>query len=391
MRLVIYYTLAILLLASGCATPRSGGILGLNFSEHPPRAAIRGTCNGVPFTTQGVAVCEQHGPSTAQVSVKIPPLEGRVVYSNGQLKKTEDFNWYPKQGFWLWKKKPIKDTWAPLELGEIAATFGDWPVALDVIGVHDKVGLIVTRGLLYHRVCNDADVACSRLVVRYECAGHAHATGAGQIGKCERLAGSPQAFRVELSGPGYKATPGAKLYVAAPRLGLPTTYTPGAADFEAQKFNIELPTVPTGPTLVGIRLAWVEGGKVQQAETRVLLAGFGPEWTGLDQPHVITREVVSYENDPGGYWDDSGSWAGGQTAKKSTALDWVKPVLADMIEVNTYAGRELKNKQFTSDKVLANYPIPGNGQVACAFAWQRDSSDQTYLCVNSQLQEVVLP
>lgn len=354
-----------LLSITACATPRSNPILGIAYSDQPARVALRWECNGQTFTTQGTGVCEQKAPSQAKVSVKIPPIEGRVIYSNGQLKKTEDFNWAPKEGVWFWKKKPLPDTWAELDLGEIAATYGDWPVALDVAGVDPKSGVIVTRGMLYHRVCNDRDVPCSRLVLKYECSGEQRETGEGRIGKCERMSGSSQALRVALTGPGYSSKPGAKVYVSVPRMGIDgMSDSPTAKDFEDGEFKVNLNALPTGPTLVGVRLAWIEDGKLQQVETRVLLMGFSPGWTGLDRPHWLET-------------------AGG-------GLQFVRPVLADLMEVNLYEGRGLTKKNVTDDKTQS-IPRPQGSQIACVFAWQRDSSDQTYLCLDSQLREVALP
>jgi hypothetical protein len=351
-------------LFQGCASPRASGILGLNYSSQPPRVWMRWTCNGQSFTTQGTGVCEQKSPSKAQVSVKIPPLEGRVVYSNGQLKKTEDFNWYPKEGFWLWQSKPIKDTWVDLDLGQIATAFGDWPVALDVVALADKVGTIVTRGILYHRVCDDVDVPCSKLVVKFDCSGHARATGAGLLAHCDRLSGGPQGFTVQLSGPGYQATPGAKVEIWAPRIGLQGSFTPSKADFAAGDFDVEAPQVSDGPTIVGIRLSWVEAGKIQHAETRILVVGFAQSWTGMDQPHVLSASDGS--------------------------LEFAKPILGDVMEANLYQGRTLIQKQFSADQVVP-FPAPGPGQVACAFAWQQASSDQTALCLDSKGMEALVP
>lgn len=354
----------IALLSYGCATPRSSSILGINYSDQPARVTMRWECNGQSFTTQGTGVCEQKAPTTAKVQVKIPPLEGRVIYSNGQLKQTEDFNYYPKGGFFLWKKKPIKDTWAELELGEIASTFGDWPVALDVAALHDKIGVIVTRGMLYHRVCNDQDIPCSKLVVRYECAGYEKSTGPGQIGKCERMSGSAQALRIQFKGEAYAARPGAKIYLSAPRLGIEgQVYTPDQGHFDQGEIKLELPQVLNGPTLVGIRMAWVEGGITRKAETRILVVGFSPEWTGLDQPHYVER---------------------------GDSIEFVKPVLSSVMEANLYEGRELRKKAFGSDRTL-ELPRPRAGQIACAFAWDRDSSDQTAVCLNDLMQEVKVP
>lgn len=341
-----------------CATLRSNALLPIDFTSQPPRAIVRGECSGVPVTTQGVIVCEQKTPSTATISVKVPPLEGRVVYSNGQLKRTDDFNWYPKEGFFLWKKQPIKDTWLDLDLGEIAATFGDWPVALDVMAV-SSVGAVVTRGILYHRICNDQDISCSRLVVEYECAGAPLATGVGQLGKCERLAGSAQAFSISLQG----ARAGAKAYVLASRLGVRQALDVTADDLKAGFRKVELPPLPAGPTLVDFALDWFEGTERKHLETKVLIMGFDPSWTGLDRPHYLDR---------------------------GEKIDFARPVLADLFEVDLYDGRGAVEKHFGTDKVLT-LPRPRAGQIACAFAWSRDASDLTSTCLDQGLKEVPTP
>lgn len=347
-----------------CASLRSHPVLQLQFSSMPPRAAIRAQCNDKTFSTQGTVVCEQREPSNAAISVKIPPVEGRVVFSNGQLKNTSDFNWYPESGILFWKHKTIKDTWIPLDLGEIASTFGDWPVSLDIIGNDPDVGVIVTRGIMFYRICNDKDVPCSHLVVKYNCAGHEHVTGENNIGKCDRLSGSTQAFEVQLKGSSYQARPGAKLYVSAPRLGVAENYTPKQSDFDQGVFKFELPTLPSGPSLIGIRLAWVEDGKIKQVETRVLIVGYSPDWTGLDLPHTLSD---------------------GENVR------FVKPVFSDVMEVDLYGPKEtLIEKNFGKSKSIA-IPRPDVGEVACAFAWQRDSSDQTFLCVDPNMKEVGIP
>lgn len=363
MRKAFWTLLAAFGLITACATPRSNSIFSLSFSDQPPRAAIRGQCNGQQFTTQGTVVCEQKAPSQAVVSVKVPPLEGRVIYSNGQLKSTEDFNWYPKQGFWIWKKKPLKDTWVDLDLGEIAATYGDWPVALDIAATDPDKGVIVTRGMLYYRVCNDQDVPCSKLEVGFNCSGWTKTTGPNEIGKCERLSGSPQAFVINTKGKLYNAKSGAKLYVSAPRMGVVTSYDVSAQDIASGQKKIELPKVPSGPTLVGIRMAWWEGDKLVQVETRILIIGFSPEWTGLDQPHYMTNDQT---------------------------IDWVKPVMSDLMEIDTFKGRNLVSKVFGSGK-LQTVDRPEAGTRVCAFSWQRDSSDLTVQCLDETLKEVSFP
>lgn len=349
----------LLLFGAGCATLRSGAIIPLDFSAQPPRVAIRGVCQGQPFTTQGTVVCEQKAPSLAKFSVKVPPLQGRVVYSNGQLKRTDDFNWYPKEGFFLWKKKPILDTWLDLDLGEIAAVFGEWPVVLDVTA-QSKVGVINTRGIIYHRICNDADIPCSTLVLDYECAGVSKKTGPGQIGKCERLSGSPQAFAVNLA----HAKPGAILYVVSRRLGVKWALDLTKAELAAGVKKLELPAVQNGPTLVDFLLSWPEGSGVSSERTTVLLVGSDPAWTGLDRPHYLPK-------------DDH--------------LDWTRPVFADIMETDLYQGGGVVKKNFSTDQVITVDKPNRDDQVSCAFAWQRDSGDLSLQCLNSKLEEVRLP
>lgn len=346
------------LFLSGCASLRSSPLLPIDFSAEPPRAAIRGVCDGESFTTQGTVVCEQKEPTPANISVKVPPTEGRVIYSNGQLKRTDDFNWYPKAGFWIWKKKPIKDTWVDLDLGEIASVFGDWPVALDVVANSDA-GIIDTRGVIYYRVCNDKDIPCSSLAVQYECAGHAKSTAPGQIGKCERMSGSAEDFIVNLKD----AKPGAKLYFVARRLGLKQSITITDADLGSGLKKLETPPLPSGPTLVDFALDWWDGNTLKHEETRVLVVGFDPNWTGLDQPHFLDR---------------------------GDHLDWVKPVFSDIMETNVYRGRDMKEKKFGAGKVISAGK-PGQGEVACAYAWQRDAADLSIECLDQNLNEVTIP
>jgi len=344
-------------LGIGCATPRSSALIPIRFSEQSPRLLMRTECNGQRFTTQGMVVCEQKSPSAAVVSVKVPPIEGRVVYSNGELKKTEDFNWYPKEGFWLWKKKPIKDTWADLDLGEINADFGDWPVAMDVMGV-SSVGVINTRGILYYRICDDQDVPCSRLVVEFQCGGHSKATGEGKLGKCDRIAGSAQTFTIKLKTASYAAK-GAKLYVSVPRNGIEKSITMTESDESKGEFKFELPGILSGPTLVGFRLSWYEGQELKRYDTRILLHGSPPEWIPLDTPHALIK--------------------GNGTA------DLVRPVLSDLLEANRYdANGVLTRKGYSSGKMIEGFPLPSTNGKTCVYAWSRDSSDCAVSCLNFQ-------
>lgn len=346
-QLAKFFHILVFSMLLACATPRSFSILGTDYASQPPRVTMRWECNGKTFSTQGVGVCEQKTTSTAKVSIKVPPVSGQIVYSNGQLKETQDFNW----------DQPL-DAWSPLDLGEIASTFGDWPVALDVIGMSSR-GTLVTRGVIYHRVCDDVTVACSRLVVKYECSGVEKFTSAGEIGKCSRLSGSAQAFRVSLN----EARPGAKVYLSAPAIGLNQTFTPDVATFASGELKIEVPNVPVGPMIVGVRLSWVEFGAIKNIETRILMMGFSQEWTGLDQPHFSAT---------------------------GPAIDFTKPVQADMLEVNLYDAGELVRREYSGNRVTG-FPKPRDAQIVCAFAWARDSSDQTQICLDANLSEVRVP
>lgn len=350
-------------LVAACASPRSASIFPLTFSDKPPRAAIRAQCNGKSFTTQGVVVCEQKEPSEAVISVKVPPLEGRVIYSNGQIKKTDDFNWYPEQGFFIFKKQPMSDTWASLDLGQIAATFGDWPVSLDIAANDPDVGVIVTRGILYYRVCDDKTIPCSLLETAYQCGGDTLVTGPGVIGKCERLAGSPQDLTVSLKGAQYAAKSGAELYVSIPRVSFESATAITAAILAAGQLKISLPVIQTGPTLVGLRLSWYEGSVIKSVETRILVVGFSPDWTALDEPHYLIR--------------------GG-------SVDWVKPIMADVMEVDTFNGKSTAKRAYGKDKLHSENKAGTTGPV-CAFAWQRDNSDMSIQCLDYNSKEVSFP
>lgn len=359
-KLIILITISI----SGCASIRSNAILGLKFSDQPVRAQIRSECNGKQFTTEGTIVCEQKIPSEALISVKVPPLEGRVIYSNGQLKKVDDFNWYPKEGFWIFKNKPIKDTWIPLDLGAIKSDFGDWPVALNIVAIDEKVGIINTRGLIYHRICNDIDVPCSKLIVEYQCVGISKHTGIGEIGKCDRIAGSTQSFVIKLSTLDYKATEGGKLYITIPRNGFSKVFSLGEKEINDGEIKFETTEILPGPTLIGFRLSWLEKSEKKSVETRVLISGSDPEWTGIDKPHYLVSK---------------------------DSIEWVKPVQSDIMEVNIYdSNKVIKGKKFSREKVIESEAIRGT-DIGCAFSWQRDSSDLTAICLDSNQKEVKVP
>lgn len=345
------------LILGGCASLPTAPV---NLVDQPARAVIRYQCGDELLSAQGTVACEQKGSSPSRVFVKVPPLEGRVVYSTGELKKTGDFNWHPEEGFLLWKERPLKDTWVPLELGQV---FGNWPVAIDVLALNGSEGVVTTRGLVYHRVCNDLDTPCSKLVTRFYCAGEERETGLGKIGACDRMAGPTQTIEVLLKAGHYSARSGGKIYLSAPKLGLKQSYTLKESDIARGSFKVDLPEVKPGATLVLLAMDWLEGGKLAQTETRILFNGYSPDWAGLDKPHPADR---------------------------GTSLDWVKPFMADILEVDLYRGQTLVKKAYSRGKI-SGFPKPALGEVACGFAWQRAASDLSYVCLNHLGQEVGVP
>jgi hypothetical protein len=333
-------------LIAGCVTPRSASIFGLTFSDQAARALIDMDCNGVRDIYQGVAVCEEKSPRLADVRVKIPPTPGRVIFSDGLSKKVVDFNWR-KDGFLWWKRIQLDRPWVPLDIGELSATFGEVPVAFDVAGELDGVGLIVTRGLVYHRICNDRDIPCSRLVVDYECSGRVKNTGDGQLGSCNRMSGSMARFRVPLKTLSYQLVAGAKIQARAGRSAWTIDHTVTDKDVQAGEFKFTYPQVFNGPDLFTVAVYQREQGVPQRYRTNILIVGYDPRWTGIDNPHWLEQKGN---------------------------IEFCIPMQSELLQITDMGSAQSSSKACAS--------MPASGQV-CAFAWDRESGDLTYTCVKN--------
>lgn len=326
----------------GCATPRTSMLFGLNYSDQAPRTLINLECNGLNTVKEGVAVCEEKSPRLANIRVKIMPVPGRVVYSDGLNKKTEDFNY--RQTGWIWKKKVIDTTWVPLDMGELNSIYGDVPIAFDVQGLTD-IGVINTRGVIYHRVCNDKDVPCSKLIVNYDCSGKLGNTYPGQLGSCVRMSKSSQDFEIPLKANGI--VKGAKIRVQSGRTLWRFEREVTESDIAFGSVKFQYPSVVNGPDLFALAVFQWEQGVLQKYETRILLYGFSPEWTGIDQPHFYQDE-------------------------------WCTPFTADLMEIQE--GNKLAS---VASNCMAWKP---KAQV-CAFAFDRESGDTTYTCIKNGKEE----
>lgn len=346
MRLVIL----LLLFLIGCASIRPGSIIPLSFSEQASTAIMRVECNGVKSEVKGVFVCEEKDPSITKLEVKIMPVPGRVIYSNGLEKKVEDFNW-GKEGFLFWKRNIIKDTWVSFDFGELQTVFGDKPIAFDVAG-NTKNGVIVNRGIFYHRRCNDRDIPCSHLVVKYECGKEMKNTWSNQLGYCNRMSGSPQAFEIPLKTTGYKLKSGSKLIIVGGRTGFSQVIDITDKDIDLGYIKFSYPSVYSGPDLLGFRINYLAQGVQQFKQTYVLLVGYDPQWTGIDQPHYTID---------------------------GSDIEFSLPVLADMMEVVgkerrvVYSGQQEWGRPATK---------------VCSYAWHRISGDVQKVCLDKTFQEV---
>lgn len=342
--------IAFVLLNAGCGSfslsPRSNSIFALQFSEQPPRALIDLTCNGVRHVSEGVAVCEQKTTASPKIFVKIMPVPGRVVFSDGLSKKPIDFNY--RKGGWWWKSAIIDTTWVPIDIGELNSIFGDVPVAFDIQGQTDT-GIINNRGIIYTRICNDKDIPCSKLVVEYDCSGHRGNTYTGQLGSCARLSGSSQKFRIPLVTPDYKLTVGARISVISPRDGWTYRHEVTVSDVSAGELKFVYPVVLTGPDLFSVTAFQYEQGVLAEYHAYILIDGYSPNWTGIDRPHHV----------PTNY--------GG--------LDFCVPFLADLLEIQEGSSLAVITKEcqaWTAPK-----------EQVCAFAYDRESGDQTYSCIKN--------
>lgn len=363
----------------GCATPRSNSIFPLNFSDQAARSLMKIKCQGDDHFAEGVFACEEKAPTQADVKVKVMPAPGRIIYSNGITKAIDDFNWR-ETGFWIFKKKRIDTTWIPLDLGELNSIFGEVPIAFNVQATVKDVGVIVNRGVIYHRVCNDRDIPCSKLVVKYDCAGKIKNTWEGQLGYCSRMSDSSQDFEVPLKTPLYDLPAGSRLIMVSGRSTWELVYTVTKEDAERGYVKIEYPNVYAGPDLIGIRVLSKEQDVTVSRQTHVLIVGFSPKWTGIDKPHYYkdwhgTRRRIGRDDDWG--WDDD--------QKNIYRLEWSKPVLSDLMEV---VG-EKKRKFHVKDKI--HMAVPKKGKAICAYAFQRQSGDITWRCLDDKLKEIEHP
>lgn len=343
--------LFLFLMLVGCATPRLGGIISKKFSDQASTALMNVECNGIKSQVRGVFICEEKEPKVTKLEVKIMPAPGRVIYSNGLEKKVEDFNW-GKTGFWFWKKQRITDTWVTLDLGELNSVFGDTPIAFDVAG-STKDGVIVNRGIFYHRKCNDRDIPCSYLKVKYECLGEAKNTYNNQLGYCNRMAGSAHSFEIPLKTPEYTFKAGSKIVIVSGKSGFSQVVDVKSDDVDRGSVKFSYPEVPVGPDLIGFRVNYLEQGVQQFKQTYVLLVGYDSAWTGVDKPHYTSSR---------------------------SGIEFSLPILADMMEIVEGSDRKvLYSGQETWD-------VP-NTKV-CAYAWHRISGDVEKTCLDSSLKEV---
>lgn len=338
-----------LMLLSSCASLREGSIISLNFSDQAPTALMQVECNGIKQTVKGVFVCEETEPRKANVRVKVMPVKGRVIFSNGMEKRVNDFNW-GESNFLIWKRKKITDTWVDLDLGELNSIFGDMPLALDVAGYTDS-GVIVNRGIVYHRTCNNRDIACSSLVVNYDCSGIKKNTWKHQLGVCSRMSGSPQSFEIPFKTLFYELKIGDNILIYSGRTGFKQKIKIQSLN---QPIKINYQKVITGPDVVAFIASTHEQGVLTFYQTYVLLVGFSPDWTGIDNPHFLE-------------WETKDNF-------KKKFLTWYPPVEADLLEV---VSNNDKRRRYSKNKIEWNHD-----KGHCAYAWDRSSGDIQTTCVD---------
>lgn len=366
---VFVFALILVVMLASCATPRQGSIIPLRFSEQASTALMRVDCNGQKQQVRGVFVCEEKEPHKTILELKILPTPGRVIYSNGLTKKIEDFNW-GKAGFWFWKKSKITDTWVSLDLGELNTVFGDTPIAFDIAGTSDK-GVIVNRGIFYHRRCNDRDIPCSYLMVKYECLGEVKNTYNNQLGYCNRMSGSPQNFEIPLRTTDMVAKAGSKLIMVSGRTGQSQVIKITQEDYDKGFVRVSYPNVVDGPDLIGFRLNYLEQGVQVFKQTYVLLVGYDPAWTGIDKPHFLIDKVQ----------DNNFNGEGTPNYSSRENIEFSLPVLADLMEVVDDKG---KRKVAYGGQIEVDMPK----QKVCAYAWHRVSGDVQKVCLDSKGKEV---
>lgn len=347
---LIFFILFLMLFLNACVTPRAPITSFGNYDARPPTAIFRFDCAGTQYTVKGLGVCEVKFPQMPKIWVKAMPTAGTIFYSNGQLKAADDFNWYPESGFFLWKKKELKDTWVELDISELNGLFrGDNPLVIDVVGKFENVGVISNKGVIYYRVCSRPENNCSELEIKFPCANELVQTNAQfPIAKCARMAGTSQYFDIKVEGERPKA------HIASARLGIAQSFEIKPQDVLAGYYRVSIPNVPKGPTLIDLALTWWDNGQLKQKRTSVLIHGSDPAWSPLDYPHLYVKK------------------------NKAT---WVKPFMADFMEINTNNTGEIE--------YTAKDPITHKGP-GCAFAWSRENGDLTAKCVNQEMQEVPL-
>lgn len=354
-------SLIAVLILNRCTGIRDNAIFAVDWTDQAPRTLMEITCNGQKKLVQGLATCEEKGAPSASVIIKVPPAEGRLIWSDGETKISEDFNWYPESGFWIWKKKTINDTWIPLDLVSRLKLWGDKPIALEVAGVYPDIGVVSVRGFIFHRTCNDVNVQCSTLEIRQDCDGRREAAGPGELLACSKMVGSSHKFQIQTKGSAYQAKPGAKLYVASVRGGVAKAIDVTEQAIKDGLYEFVTPSIPKGPVLYAFRLSWMENGVLVQKESVAMLHGTAQDWTPMDHPHSIKKD------------------------SRKVLVDFVKPVLSDMLEVVSYRGGVVTQRNSGTAKISLDLR---STDITCAYAWSRSSMDLTQQCVDGSGEEL---
>ena len=351
--------LVLALLLTGCVSPRSNSIFALDFSDQAMTALMRVTCNQKSFVVQGVFACESRAGTTPEpmLEVKILPVPGRVVYSDGQSKMVDDFNWREK-GFWIFKKKAIDETWATLALGELRSIYGEVPIAFSVSGLKEDTGVIVNRGIFLYTYCDDLVIKCSRAIVKYECVGSFRNTYLGEIGYCSRMSGSSQAYELPTKTPHYELSVNDRILIRSGRTGWSHRHDITQVDIDSGSVKFSQPAIINGPDLISFRILHRSQGVVDLLDTKILIVGHDARWTGIDRPHYF---------------------------EKKNKIDWYSPVLSDFIEVHDI---QSKTREYASKGPISIQKPMGT---QCGYAWERETGAMSYLCINDKTKEVGHP
>ncbi|RYF21783.1 MAG: hypothetical protein EOO77_05370 [Oxalobacteraceae bacterium] len=324
--------------------PRTALQLGQHYGDQPPRALIDLECGARRGITAGVATCELNQSAKTSAWVKIMPVPGRVVFSDGVTKVPIDFN-YRKDNGWIWKNTIIDRTWVPLDIGELATIFGDVPVAFDVQG-QSSDGVINNRGLIYTRVCDDKVTPCSRLEYDYDCGRRTQTAKAGVIGSCIRISGSSQKIRVPVATAGYKLRAGSRLVIHSPADGWSLKHDLTDKDVSDGQVLVTYPSVQSGPDLLSLVVFQKDEAELHGS---LLIVGHPAEWTGIDRPHLVTNT--------------------------DGTVDACIPFRANLLEI----AEGEKVQTLTTDCIRWGKPK----EQVCAYAFDRESGDQTYSCVKA--------